>query len=1060
MQRFSDMLIVLVLALGLSPGLAAQNARISEEMRVLKTYPFSEPNPVPMLTRDVRLYPYHSFLGYAKDGVPQAWKVVLLENDFIEVFILPEVGGKVWGARVKESGHEFIYRNEVMKFRNIALRGPWTSGGIEFNFGVIGHTPATATPVDYSLRENPDGSVSCFVGGMDLPSRTHWRVEIRLPPDRAYFETHVLWYNPTTLEQPYYNWMTAAAFARGDLEMSIPGSAFLEHSGTERSWPFDTAGRYLPAYAANAFAGHKSYHVVGEFNDFFGGYYRDEDYGFGHWSRYEDMPGQKLWLWALSPEGGVWEELLTDTDGQYIEFQAGRLLVQYQPGSQENPITQAGFGPGTTDRWSETWFPLEGLGGLTEASREGAMYVEHEDGRLTVRVHSFGLSADTVLVSSGDRSVAAVPVNLPVLDPVELRFEIPAGADYQVRLPALGLDYLSNPESRFLTKPFTSDSSAHKQIPAADRWVFEARELVKGRSYAQARALFDAALAEEPWHRGALLGLADVEFRRARYEVGLIHVRRALQLDGYDPEANFVAGNLYRALGRVTDAFDAYGWAARSMEFRSAAYVQLAELALAANDLVEATRYADLAIDYDRYNLAARQVLAIAERREGDVVRAEKVHRSLLDIDPLHHFVAAEAYLRVNEGYRHDLAAETAAKVLLEGLQGEYPEHVLVELAIDYLRRGSKSDALAMVDLSTRVSANPLFQAWLAWLGEDSSVLAGGAAVAFSLPFRRETIPVLEWAVAHNEHWSWRYLLSLNLWARDREEEAAAQLEAIGDEADFAPMYVSRALLLERIHGRNAEADLRRAISVGGQDRIVHIHLIRHLHAQGLWKKALEASAMARTQFEADFDLDLLHVRSLNNLERPAEALAILNSTHVLPSENASSSHQLYEQAHILAALDALERGELDVAEDHLGKAREWPRHLGQGRPYEPEERLVRYLLGQVAQQRGDRIAAETSFASVVAATTSEFGLTSRLDLLSIPSLLEIGRSSQTRLTSRTEAVRDGEPALSEFANALIHEVARGISFADAVSEVIPQFPGLFEDLDGRLLARALNISY
>jgi hypothetical protein len=329
MSRPSRLITTLALAiLAGTPAFAtAQTARISEEVRTLPTYPFSEPDPVPILARDARLYPYHTFEGYATTPEPREWKVVHLENDYIEVFVLPEVGGKVWGAVVKETGHEFIYRNEVMKFRNISLRGPWTSGGIEFNFGVIGHTPATATPVDYLLRENEDGSVSCFVGGMDLPSRTHWRVEIRLPADRAYFETNVLWYNPTPLEQPYYNWMTAAAFAQSDLEMAIPGDAYLEHSGRERTWPEDDEGRYLPRYANNTFEGHKSYHVVGELNDFFGGYYQDEDYGFGHWARHEDMPGQKLWLWALSREGGVWEDLLTDTDGQYVEFQAGRLFV-------------------------------------------------------------------------------------------------------------------------------------------------------------------------------------------------------------------------------------------------------------------------------------------------------------------------------------------------------------------------------------------------------------------------------------------------------------------------------------------------------------------------------------------------------------------------------------------------------------------------------------------------------------------------------------------------------------------------------------------------------------
>ncbi|HIC52949.1 MAG TPA: DUF5107 domain-containing protein, partial [Gemmatimonadetes bacterium] len=186
---------------------AAAQARISEQTRTLETYPFSDPNPIPILVKDTRLYPYHSIDGYAQNSEPQDWRVVVLENEYIEVFVLPDVGGKVWGAIVKETGHEFIYRNEVMKFRNISLRGPWTSGGIEFNFGVIGHTPATATPVDYTTRENEDGSVSVIVGAMDLPSRTHWRVEVRLPADKAYFETKALWYNPTPLAQPYYNWM-------------------------------------------------------------------------------------------------------------------------------------------------------------------------------------------------------------------------------------------------------------------------------------------------------------------------------------------------------------------------------------------------------------------------------------------------------------------------------------------------------------------------------------------------------------------------------------------------------------------------------------------------------------------------------------------------------------------------------------------------------------------------------------------------------------------------------------------------------------------------------------
>ena len=167
-------------------------ASISEYNQSFKTYTFDDPDPVPILVSNPKIYPYFKYEGYQHESVMKEWKVVKLENDYIEVYVLPEVGGKVWGAIEKSTGEEFIYRNEVMKFRNISMRGPWTSGGIEFNFGIIGHHPSTATPVDYDIQTNDDGSVSCTVGNIDLPSHTQWRVEIYLAPDKAYFETRVL----------------------------------------------------------------------------------------------------------------------------------------------------------------------------------------------------------------------------------------------------------------------------------------------------------------------------------------------------------------------------------------------------------------------------------------------------------------------------------------------------------------------------------------------------------------------------------------------------------------------------------------------------------------------------------------------------------------------------------------------------------------------------------------------------------------------------------------------------------------------------------------------------
>ena len=378
-KTFTCLLIILI-----SINYLFSQSKIKKYDKSLLTYDFSDPNPIPILSKNPKIYPYFTFDGYDLNSKQKKFKIIELENDYVQVFVMPEVGGKVWGAIEKSTGNEFIYRNEVIKYRNISMRGPWTSGGIEFNFGLIGHHPSTATPVDYVIKENEDGSVSCIVGNIDLPSRTQWRVKINLPKDYAGFFTEAVWYNPTPLHQSYYNWMTAAAPASNDLEFFTPGNAYLEHSGESKNWPINEDGKNLSKYNQNNFGPSKSYHVVGEFNDFFGGYYKKSGYGYGHWGNYEDIPGQKLWLWSQSRSGGIWEDLLTDTDGQYIEFQAGRLLVQYLPSGDVNPISNVSFEPNSIDIWQESWFPVKEIGGISDASQYGAIYIIRDQDSLSL----------------------------------------------------------------------------------------------------------------------------------------------------------------------------------------------------------------------------------------------------------------------------------------------------------------------------------------------------------------------------------------------------------------------------------------------------------------------------------------------------------------------------------------------------------------------------------------------------------------------------------------------------------------------------------------------------
>jgi tetratricopeptide (TPR) repeat protein len=341
----------------------------------------------------------------------------------------------------------------------------------------------------------------------------------------------------------------------------------------------------------------------------------------------------------------------------------------------------------------------------------------------------------------------------------------------------------------------------------------------------------------------------------------------------------------------------------------------------------------------------------------------------MLAIDPLHHFVAAQRYLAD--------PSPTALRQFRASIGGEYPDQVIIELAIDAVRRGARDDALGILT----AGSGPIARAWSAYLGHDATPVHGAAPLDLVFPYRPETIPVLQWVTEQNPDWSWRYLLALNLWACDRPEEAAAILESL-DAIDYGPALVARGLLLEAVRHLDPTPDLRRAVARDPADRLLRVTLVRKLQERSDWQGALVVADSGRQRFPTDFNLDLLAVNSLVHLGRGSEAATLLDRTHVLPSENARDSHRLYVQAHTIAALDAIDARRLATARRHLEAALEWPEHLGQGKPYHAEERLTRYLLGVTAAREGDTTAARRQWeaaANATGATTPALVLVSAL---------------------------------------------------------------------------------
>jgi Tfp pilus assembly protein PilF len=935
LKKSSFILLLLIV----SNMLMGQKATITVESRDILTYPYGDPSPVPLLTEGrPEIYPYFSFGGYSLKGQMKKWNVVKLENDYIQVWVMPTDGGKVWGAIEKSTGKEFVYRNEVMKYRNISMRGPWTSGGIEFNFGYIGHNPSTCVPVDYKTVENPDGSVSCIVGSYDLPSRTKWVVEVRLQKDKAYFETYTLWSNPTPLPQTYYNWMTAAAVVTDDLEFTYPGNAAIGHGGEWQTWPISKDGRNIAWFKNNNFESSKSYHVVGEFNDFMGGYYHKSEFGFGHWALNDEMPGHKLWLWSLARDGGIWEDLLTDSDGQYMEFQAGRMFNQYGGTSAfQTPISQTPFNPGLTDRWHEIWFPVKEIGGIKDVSPQGALNVSVADGKLHLGINALAFANGKITVKSAGKVVFTDEKKFKPMDIYSKEINVSNSNDYEVTVDGMDLKY--GPAKVInLKRPFISEMP--KNITTAASLYQEGMELKEERSYLKSEKKLKSCIAKDPLYIDAYAALTEIYYRRMQYDSALYFANQALQLDTYHPGANYFAGIAYLAKGDLPDATESLGWAARSPEYRSVAYALMAGIELSQNNKELTEHYGNLALDYNRTNINALQILAILYRKSGETAQAEKYLQILSSIDPLSHLADFERYLLHNS--TENLNKFTAS------ITNELPYQSYLELSMIYSGLGLKDDALAVLD---KAPSNPEVIIWKAYLKGDEGLLkeAAAAPADFVFPYRTETIGALNWAISKNSSWKFKFYLAMNYGAIQREAEYLKLFNEIGNEPDFVPFYLSRASIYAATDSKKQLQDLQTALKINPDYWRTESRLISYYEINQNYKDMLTMATAAYKKHKDNPAIEQQYVISLIKNKQYAKSVGLLETMNLLPSEGATEGKSVYDEACLQYALDNIRDKKYPVAVKIIDKSRIWPENLGVGKPYDVDVRVQDYLAAYCA---------------------------------------------------------------------------------------------------------------
>ncbi|MBQ8241265.1 MAG: DUF5107 domain-containing protein, partial [Bacteroides sp.] len=368
-----------------------------QETVVIPTYEVGTPekNPIFLEKRVYQgssgvVYPYPVIESIADEKCDKEYRAVYLENEYIKVMILPELGGRIQMAYDKIKKRHFIYYNHVIKPALVGLAGPWISGGIEFNWPQH-HRPSTYLPVDCKIEQNKDGSITVWVNEMERMFHQKGMAGFTLRPGCAFLEIQGKVSNRTSLPQTFLWWANPAVEVNDYYQSVFPPdvNAVFDHGKRAvSSFPIATGTYYKMDYSAGVdISNYKnikvptSYMAVNSKYDFEGGYENDTQGGMLHVASHHFSPGKKQWTWGNGDFGRAWDRCLTDDDYEgapgvfrpYIELMAGVYT--------ENQPDFTWLMPYEEKQFVQYFMPYRDLGIVKQATKDFVMNM-HENGRL------------------------------------------------------------------------------------------------------------------------------------------------------------------------------------------------------------------------------------------------------------------------------------------------------------------------------------------------------------------------------------------------------------------------------------------------------------------------------------------------------------------------------------------------------------------------------------------------------------------------------------------------------------------------------------------------------
>ena len=1009
--------------------LSAQQVRVEQKPLLLPTYEIGAPdaNSIFFTGRVYQgaqghIYPYPLYDILTDDKKEKTYNALYLDNEYVNVCVLPEMGGRILSATDKTNDYEIFYRQTGIKPALIGMLGAWLSGGVEWNFPHH-HRPSSYMDIDWTTEENADGSKTIWVGETELRHRLKWSIGITVYPNRSWVEARVKIMNRTPFIQSMLYWANVSVHCDENYEVIFPPAT---QFGTDHSkvsfthWPYGEAvhgsGENVHlGWWKNYTGGSRSIFAWNHDDDFLAGYDHTRHAGTVHVANHHVVNGKKFFLWGNNPSAEMWNTMLSDKDGHYLELMVGAY--------SDNQPDYSWIGPGETREFVQRWYGIRDIRSVKNATDDGAVNLE----RTSKDKIFLGFNATTkypnakAILMYKDKILFEQTISIDPATPFVKEINIPAEVkDSELKAilkDASGKELVAYQPAIPEEKPLPEIVEGTK--PVSEYQTVEELYLagLRVEQFHNARLnpmdFYNEALRRDPGDARVNTVVGIHYARMGKWKAAEEHLLRGLARSSKDytivkdTEPHYYLGVIYQMQGRYKEAVDQFWKATWYPTFQHPAYYALAQIALLENDLPKALEMVNQSLYVGARDTKALTLKAYILRKLNNTQQAAILIKESLAIDPLDYWSLSEKSILEGNGTSFLRTVQQKRGAGIVRLQE------FLEIITDYGNIGAYAEATSLLDEATRVgepySTSPLVYYYNGYYnlkaGNEPEARknlqkAMQQSANYCFPFRLEDIDILRTAIEINptDGKGSFYLGNLYYYLNRKEEGIASWEKAVQVEPSFARTNRNLGFAYGQA-GENTKAVIayERAIETDKSDPRIFMELDQQYEITGKSAKDRLAILEKNQKTVMKHDDAVLRLLTLyNETGNYDKAIRILDSRHFHVWEGGGQVHRVYVDSHLLKGIKLLDSKKYTQAITEFEKADLYPDNLEVGRPagggHSPKGF---YYMGEAYKLMGNTTKANESYDTAANTQTHRWrGLSDDLFFRAL-SLRELGRTNE-----------------------------------------------------------------